>query len=351
MKNSFDLPSENRLPKVTNLHFVFPLFSENWPMIQLLRQRFPQATFDCGGYAGFGGYRYKIGFLLKLPDLIRYSFKSLTKRCKNQPLPEFVCVGSDVEIVGCLLARWLLRKRIGIILIGFIYTPRKSVWLTRLRRLYFRLILSRIDGVVCYSKFEKEYFPTLLGLADVKFESTLFGGNFAAPKDVLIPDANEPRYWVSAGRSGRDYALLCQAVKDLPISLRIICDSEHALQGVDVPHNVTLLRSCYRKEYVRQLVNAEGVILALKDEKLSSGQMVLIDAMALGKLTIITRTVTSGEYGEHMKNCYFIRPDSVEEIQNAIEVCSKPEIRQKIGVQATNSITWINTPYGLLLMV
>ena len=47
--------------------------------------------------------------------------------------------------------------------------------------------------------------------------------------------------------------------------------------------------------------------------------MVLVDAMALGKPVIITETVTTVEYGEHMKNLYFIKPDSVDELRLAIK--------------------------------
>ena len=160
------------------------------------------------------------------------------------------------------------------------------------------------------------------------FVPILFGGNLNIPQDLNITKSG---YLVSAGRSGRDYELLCNAVKHLHLNVHIICDANHALKGIDIPKNVTLLRNCYGYEYIKELAEADLVLLILKDENISSGQMVLVTAMALGKVVIITKTDTTIEYGEHLKTCYFIKPNSIEDIRSAIEFCSKPSSTESIA--------------------
>lgn len=187
-----------------------------------------------------------------------------------------------------------------------------------LRWLYFRFLLSQTAGVICYSTFESKFLSDLFGLAKTIFASTLYGGNFNIPKDLLIKQGGKPSYIVSAGRSGRDYGLLCEAVKDLSVKLHIICDSSHAMKGLKCPSNVTILRDCHGLSYIQELAGADIVLLPLKEDKVSSGQMVLLDAMALGKAVIITETVTTVEYGEHLKTCYFVKLGSVDEIRTAI---------------------------------
>lgn len=301
------------------IHFIYPQANMSWPQIKMLREEFPDATFTCGGFAGFSRYQRRIQLLLRIPLLIRYAFKSLKLRCLERPLPDYCCVTSDAELLGCAIAQLFMSTKIPIILVGFIYTPRKSNLLTALRKFYFRRLLSLAAGVTCYSTYEREYLPKLLGTDGVIFASSLYGSTINLPTDLARNDPAKRGYIVSAGRSGRDYALLCSAVAGLPVEVHIICDSEHALKGIELPSNVTVLRNCYYSSYYDEISRADFALLPLRDQDLSSGQMVLVDAMALGKATIITKTKTTIEYGKHLSTCYFIEPHSADDIRSAIE--------------------------------
>lgn len=316
------------------IHFIFPTARPDWAFVNALRDELPESTIDCGGVSGFGRHRHRYQLIAKTPWLAYSAFKSLAARIKQQSLIDYVCVETDVEIIGCLLAKIVYKKNIPIILLGFIYTPRKSSLLRLFRWMYYRLLLSKTDAVICYSKHESLILPDLFRLKNTLFASMLFGGKLNIPKELVVKNGGEPGYIVSAGRSGRDYNLLCEAVRSLPVKLHIICDSRRALEGVDIPQNVTVLDDCHGKKYIEELAGADMVILPLRDSNLSSGQMVLLDAMALGKVVIITKTLTTIEYGEHLKTCYFVEPDSVAELQRAIEVCYEPSVIDSVGAGA-----------------
>lgn len=315
-----------------NVHFVLPNAAETWPMVRLMREGMPSATFDCGARVGFGRYRHRVQLLFRTPSLAIYALRSWLRRVRQFPLPDFVCVGSDAEIVGCLLARFLSRKNVPIVLNGFIYTPRRSRILTAVRKLFFRTLLARTAAVICYSQYECRRLPGLLGLEAPPFVPVLFGGALTLPNDLSDHDDGRRSYIVAAGRSGRDYALLANAVRGLPIDLKIICDSTHAIKDIDLPPNATVVRNCYGLQYYRTIANAEFVVIPLADLDLSSGQMVLIDAMALGKASIVTRTETTIEYGQHCETCYFVDHGSVASMRSAIALLLEDRaMRERLG--------------------
>lgn len=313
------------------IHFIFPTAKLEWPLIQAFARKLPQATFDCGGASGFSNYRYRIQLLARTPHLVLYALRSCLTRLREGPGPDYICVQTDAELLGCWLAMLWSRRSVPIILVGFIYTPRASKLLTRLRHVMYRLVLSRAAGVVCYSQFESRYYAEHFRLARTRFAAALYGSNFNVPADTTR-DASRPGYLLSVGRSGRDYQLLCDAVEGLPHELHIVCDVEASLKGLRCPPNVKILRSCYGKDYVDELLGAELVVVPLKDEKLSSGQMVLLNAMAVGRPTVISKTVTIVEYGEHLQTCHFVEPGSAEALRTAIvELMADPAQRERLG--------------------
>lgn len=316
-----------------NVHFIYPLAKRNWALINELEKKIPGASFDCAGEEGFSNYSRRFQLLLRHPRLVKYAYKSylsMTRR-KNSSLADIVVVGSDMEAIGCILARAITRTTSKIVLTGFIYTPRKNPILRILRKFYFKLILSQLDGVICYSNHETNLYREIFRLKKTKFTAIHFGGNVSVPSGTSRTSHSTPRYIVSAGRSGRDYQLLCDSVRDSPFEVHIICDANFAIDRIDFPNNVKMLRNCYGKDYLNELTNAELVVLPLKNDGISSGQMVLVDAMALAKTVIITRTSTTIEYGQHMKTCFFISPNSIPELKNALKTCMNKEIRSAIG--------------------
>jgi hypothetical protein len=101
---------------------------------------------------------------------------------------------------------------------------------------------------------------------------------------------------LAAGRSGRDYPTLSQAVSGEDLHVTIICDNRESLGGVTETANLRVLRDCYGECYLEQLRRCDVVVVPLAVEDISAGQMVIIQAMAYAKPIIVTRTPTIEEY-------------------------------------------------------
>lgn len=243
----------------------------------------------------------------------------------SKTYPDTVVVGSHIEaLVFSFFRALLLRKNPKIVLLGFILTARKSMLINTMRRIYFNFVFSIIDKVICHSTLEVERYTKLFGNSRATRAEFLFipyglhiSGREQQTQLNKAASGNRP-YILTAGRSGRDYATLFKAIESLDIELHVVCDSADALAGLTIPLNVSVLRECYDGAYVNELRNSLFVVIPLGVNDISAGQMVLIQAMAFAKPTIITRTATVEEYVMNGKESLLVPQGSVTELRTAI---------------------------------
>ena len=104
------------------------------------------------------------------------------------------------------------------------------------------------------------------------------------------PKKLKPKFDILAvGRDpGRDYRTLFQAIKDLPIKAKVICDPKN-VSGLVIPANVTIDYSVsYLK--VRQAYWQSKIVIIPTKKNSVSGQISLMEALACGKSIIAART-------------------------------------------------------------
>lgn len=220
----------------------------------------------------------------------------------SRPAPATVVVGSDVEVLVFALARLLFRRpHVRIVLNSFIYTSRASPLVNALRRAAFRFMLRRAALVVVHSRLEAARYERIFAGTGTRFAFVPYGGSVAW-RPTLIGDARavpgEPGLIVAAGRSGRDYATLFAAMTGAGAEVRVICNTA----GLPAPpaespgERIVILDNCHGLDYYREIVRAAVVVIPLAVDDISAGQMVLVQAMALGKAIVVTGTPTIRDY-------------------------------------------------------
>jgi glycosyltransferase involved in cell wall biosynthesis len=306
------------------IHF-FPTFSrdaKDSPFAQeLVALNVPHRLF-----AGEVILRYRSRIWLLLLGWPKVAYFGLASSLKSlilsRPYPDAVVVGSHIEALIFGLFRALRRRRKPtIVLLGFIMTSRSGALLNRIRGTYFDFVFSIVDQVICHSTLEVERYTARFISSRAKFVYIPYGLYISGREGRLQPAAALPgrrAYFLAAGRSGRDYATLFEAVEPLAIDLHVVCDSENSLAGLRIPPNVTVLRDCYDDAYVNELRNALFVAIPLGVNDISAGQMVLIQAMAFAKPTIVTRTTTVEEYVADGEQSLLVAQGSVPEFREAI---------------------------------
>ena len=266
-------------------------------------------------------YQRRIWLLLVgLPQLLRMAMRSAWRSLvQAQPRPQAVVVNSHLEALVFVIAARLLRRSTRIYLLGFIYTPRNSRVLDALRRAYFGRLFKAIDGVFCHSRLEVRRDDELFRAAAGKFLFIPYGLHIHG-HDTTAPAADvRTAPALSAGRSGRDYALLTRVFAASGRPLHIVCDSARALAGCATAPNIDVLRHCYDGDYAEQLRRASMVIVPLAVDDISAGQMVLIQAMAYRKPIIATRTATLDDYLAEGDGAVLVPPGDAAALHAAVE--------------------------------
>ena len=88
-------------------------------------------------------------------------------------------------------------------------------------------------------------------------------------------------------------------------------------------------------QYLEFLRKALFVVVPLKDVEISSGLLVFLEAMALGKAVIVSETWSTADYVENMKTGILVKPGDAQDLRRAISYLLKNEDkREEIGRRA-----------------
>lgn len=230
-----------------------------------------------------------------MQNIIRY-FKYAVAACRifaSRKQYETVIAWQQFHgiILAALLRLFRTQKTFSLTVMTFIYKPKKSV----IGSIYYRFVeyavnSDYIDKIIVFSEYERAYYSKLFASGKDLFEAVSLG--IEDQREEYQQDIADKGYCVSAGRSNRDYDFLIDSWDDERSELIIICDS--LLH--ENTENVRLLKSCYGDDYLRMIAGSHAVIISLKDDGISSGQLVLLHAMMLGKPVIMTRNTAMNAY-------------------------------------------------------
>jgi glycosyltransferase involved in cell wall biosynthesis len=210
--------------------------------------------------------------------------------------------GENIGIPLALLLK-LTPRRAGHVTIGHRLSAGK-------KRLFFTLLQAhrQIDTIFLYAQSQIDFAEDRLGIPADKLRLIAFHADdhFYRPQaDAPPADADQI---CSAGLEWRDYPTLLDAVKDMPeLRVRLAAASpwsKHRNETADrtLPPNVEARRYTY--DELRDLYAASGfVVVPLYENDFQAGVTTILEAMAMGKAVIATRTtgqtdvITEGETG------------------------------------------------------
>ncbi|MDQ3672666.1 MAG: glycosyltransferase family 4 protein [Actinomycetota bacterium] len=232
-------------------------------------------------------------------------------------------VFSTVDTVGIplmLLARaGRLRPPLVYVAIGL---PERLAQLRseRMRRLYASA-LGGCASVIAYSEHEADELRSWLeryGFGPrVEFvpfgvDTEWFGPTREAPKVDVVSVGADPH---------RDFALLGRVAERLPeVSFRIVTSVEHARSLPTLPGNVVLETEIPFQAMRQRLAEARVVALPVRENSYSGATTVLLQAMALGKPVVVTRTqaIATGYGLVDGENCRLVAPGDEEGFERAL---------------------------------
>lgn len=177
-----------------------------------------------------------------------------------------------------------------IIVLTFIYKPKKF-FVGKIYDKFMRYIVTSgyIKYYVVFSESEKKYYANYFGVSESQFAFETLGYE---DRTQEIEMSGPGKYYLAAGRSNRDYMFLVEAWSGREEQLKIICDT----LSINSTTNIKVLTDCHDNEFFEQLAQCYAVIVPLADINISSGQLVIIQAMMYGKPVIVTQNNTVKDY-------------------------------------------------------
>lgn len=183
----------------------------------------------------------------------------------------------------CTLATLILRRvqraKVRVIAVGPILKGRMRGLLPVIRPL-----LQQAQTIVCFSSAESEAYVDLLRIPR---EALVFLPTpWDAPADT--PASTDGGFALALGQSNRDYATLFRAVEGLRIPVTVVAADAVPFGGVIPPSNVTIKLKTNHEETSALIASARLHVIPLHPTEFSSGQTVLLRAMAAGKACIVS---------------------------------------------------------------
>lgn len=242
--------------------------------------------------------------------------------------PDDVVIFTDDSTLTASLYGLLHRRgpRPTIVLTDPLIMHPRSAW----KKSFLRASLAAVDRLIVWAPGVVERYHRCLGIprermVPVRFHHTIQGYAFT-------PKGGD--YLFSGGDSLRDYATLLEAVRGLPIPVRI-ATRKPPPAGVAVPDNVTLGPSSHA-EFRTLMAGARVVAFPLQAGCLrTTGQQSYLNAMAIGKPVIVTDPDDASYYIEDRKTGRLVPPRDPAALREAIvELLDRPEEARAMGERA-----------------
>ena len=223
----------------------------------------------------------------------------------------------------------------------------------------------RIDTLIVHSTAQARVATETLGMPAKKVALLPYFADerFWDPA-LASPDASASRPLIcSAGLEFRDYTTLIAAARDLDVDVRIGAASHWARHNAfgasaELPANITV--DAYNYQQLRDLyASARFVVVPLRDVDNQAGITTILEAMAMGKAVVVTRTrgqtdvvrdwrsgtaapppgfLATPEHAETLgalPTGWYVQPEDSNDLRDAIGyLLAHPEIAEEMGRNA-----------------
>lgn len=178
------------------------------------------------------------------------------------------------------------------------------------------VLLASDVHVLAQTRSDAEYFRQFLppeNVAEIPYSQ---GDPFV---EAGITPSDSGGYVFSGGWTNRDYDALFRCARDLPQMPFVVVASDQSPISQERPPNVSLLMDLDSAEFHRLLAGSRIVVIPLREDVGSSGQMVLLAAMAAGKPAIVPRVGAVSDYIEDGVTGVFYDLGSDASLRSALE--------------------------------
>ena len=183
-----------------------------------------------------------------------------------------------------------------------------------MKRRFSRFALRKTTLFVVHSRAEIDACSEWLALDKSRF---VFVPLQCPKRETTIPEDVDSPYLLSMGSANRDYALLFEVVRELGIRTVIVA-GKHAVQHLNKPSNVELTSGLTQEQCHELLQGCRVSVIPVANAQTASGQVTLLDSLAFGKPTVVTRCPGSIDYIVDGVTALAVQPGDGAQLKDAI---------------------------------
>ena len=195
----------------------------------------------------------------------------------------------------------------------FLDAPRPASPLWRAKTALFRLVARRALGLLTNSSAEVGFLARRFDIPAEKLRFVPMYTTIQAP-GLAASDAGPV---LSIGRTLRDIDTLLQAAAKIDRPLELVVGKRDRLPA-NLPARTTVFRDISLEDVRARLRGAAVVAIPLLPAERSTGQVVMFEAMALGKPVVATRVAGTEDYIRDGENGLLVEPGDAPALAAAV---------------------------------
>ncbi len=269
--------------------------------------------------------------------ILKYIFFPFKVFLRKKKYSKIVAWQQFYGLFLCFYLRFFhCKKGPKIVILTFIYKQKRGIK----GRIYKRFVkyslgCKFLKKLVVLSNYEIDFYSNLFSISKDKFSFCHIGDDSNKIFDIQKGD-----YFLSAGRSNRDYDFLVNYFSKHPEIKLVIISDKYRKEGLS--SNISILSNCFNEDYERMLASCYAVIISLCEEPISSGQLVALRALKYEKPIIATNNPGIIDYVLDNQNGYVIEKKE-DALDRAIINLKNEDIYERIS---NSKIKFSNIEYG-----
>lgn len=212
--------------------------------------------------------------------------------------------------------------------VGFAPNPRVAGLRGRLKEAVTRHALLGCDLVICNTRPLMESISARYAGVRDKLAFVRWGGGHGKPPPENLKDNG---YVFCGGRTNRDFDTVLEAVTRLRATTILVVGEATRFRR-EVPDFVTVHRNVPADKFQSLVEEARVVVIALERPDISSGQVVLMQAMRCAKPTVVSATAGIEDYVVDGADVLLFRSGSVADLTARLQaVLADADLRRTLG--------------------
>jgi len=240
--------------------------------------------------------------------------------------------GIRTSMIYAALCALTLRRSRQVMAEVFIDNARPDDFLWRLKTRLYSILVRRSLGLITNSSAERETIPARYGISPGRLRYVPLNSTILNP----APSGQDDGFVLSAGRTLRDYSTMVMAARHIAAPV-IIIGGAHDLDRLTqpLPGNVTVMQEVSREVYLDHLRRCRVVALPLRPTQRSTGQVVMLEAMAFGKPVVTTESPGTVDYIRHGETGFLIPEKDAAALTHHVNLLLRDhELSRRMGTAA-----------------